>query len=377
MENNKVSVEDSETTEMPYKNNGRYEESLIINGTSKNIYIIGTDNARQIIEPDPFAQFSGITIIRRYINGVRFTRDTEGRVLPIPCTTKTYKIPATFIDRGHYLHKHLNILFASETIGATLKHPNANKSYDDMILEITNNISGKASTDIKFIINDPNNRIDKVYGCIGEHCFIIPCTSIRTKGLSNLKVIIGTKDNTSIHADEEIEELFSSGSYSSTAFDKLFTLGKTPDEALARYASELRSSQQEIEDHIATRLAELKKADSTDVSEELSKLKITNDKQSIELLEQKNLLRQQFNELESKDKLLKQWETTRDYIDKNNKREMASKLSNDKLVEQEHKTARARWSASGEASKIIVNAVVLIIGAVAGAIIKAIASGGD
>ncbi len=377
MENNETSIEESTTTEMPVQGNGRYEESLFINGMTNPVYIIGSDNARQLLLPDPYAQFNGVMIIHRSINGVRYVRNEHGQHTPVPCATRTHKIPATLIDRGHYHHKALNIVFATQVIGETLKHPRSIKSYDEMVLEITNNISGANSTDIKFVINDPNNRIDKIYGCIGEHCFIIPCTNTRDIGLAKLKVIIGTKTSSAIHADEEIEELFSAGSYSSNAFDKLFTLGKTPDEALSRYASEIRIKQQETEDNIATRLLELRKADSTASSEELSKLKIINDKQAIKILENENLLKQQSNELSSKEKLLSQWESSREYTDNEHKRANATKLSNDKLVEQEHKTARARWSASGEATKILINAIVLIIGAVAGVIIKAAASGSD
>lgn len=353
-------------------NGGYYRETLISNFTNSNIVVVGNNNGRTTITPDSPQGNGTVVITVRTHNGKRHAANAE-----IPLPTERYTIPRELVERGHYYLKECDVLIATPGVGKTITHPNANKSYEDLLEEVVAATIAPNVTRLLFSINDPLGRADHVYGCISGHCFKIPCSHIRGEGLSNLITTIADNKETNRHDKVSIEDLFVEGSTTVPLFDNMLSIGLTANDALECYNNKEDKNNAEIADKITKRVTAQRRDAEKQHEQELHKLNLVIEDLKIKVSSlkcEKGTLDSKILELNdmllTRDELLAKWESLRVYENDKHKHEQTRKTADSKLHEQEHKTARARWQATSEPTKVVITIVGIIVSAVVGAIIK-------
>ena len=369
---NGVIVEEFKGFTIPLENGGYYRETLITNNTNENIVIVGNNNNRTTVTPDS-PQGNGTVVVtlrstngKRHVNGVELAMDTQ-----------KYTIPRELIEKGFYYLEQCDIILATPEVGESVTHPTASKTYVELLDEVMQSVISPDATKLLFTVNDPMRRMDHLFGCIGGHCFKIPCTSIREPGGCTLMAYTVDNNKPSLHAKEDIESISTNGSISVPVFDTLLSLGITADDAYECHSNKQNIIQAEMAKIVAQRVASQRKEADTIQEQDSARHKIIVaelDVIIVGLKSNKNKLEQEIVNLiadNARDKkIVDSWERIKDYEEAREKRSDTKKTIKSKLDEQEHKTARARWQASSEPTKVIVTIVGIVVSAVVGAIIK-------
>jgi len=296
---------------------GLYGESLVINGTPNDIVIVTSSGSRVMVHPDHTSMNGSVTVIRRCANG-RLNDDVG---LPMKLETKEYVISAEAIQRGYYFHKPTGTLIANREIGQTITHPYADKPYTDIINDIMKKVTGADCSSIRFTINDPQGRTNKLYGCVGDHCFAIPCTNVSKGGVTTAECVSFLHDGISatVQATHDVEELFTFGSIEIEAFDRLMVLGTSADDALTKYRQIKSDRENAAAQKVFSKLAEERKKLAEGIGYEKDKLTADIEKQKIEqgrlkndLSEREAKIKKMQNELDAQSLLIERFKQQRE-----------------------------------------------------------------
>ncbi len=383
MNNNEVSVVETETTGVPAHQCGYYNESLISNGTIYDIVIISANNNRQTIKRDLANRTGGICIYTRNTSNPRMKHEA-GVNKDIPCKMRTTTIPYNYLSTGSYYDEKTNLLFATVDVGASLEHPYATRQYNAIVQEAVNIIQDNGTnTSIRFTANDPKNRHSAIYGCFGGHTFRIPCTKVPNNKVATFKTYLGLSGDMMEQSNDDITELMEKGSMVVTAFDKHMTLGLTADEAIKRYNKERDLLTKNINTMVSMRVAEQQSQNSIDQDILIKEYEAKSNELNIVITELKSKIKLNNSDIErlkadikAKDTLISTWDTMQKANTARMHNDSSIRSDDLKYYEQYHKTTRSEYSARAEATKVWSSVAAVVIGAVVGAVVKVLIDSG-